>query len=187
MFPILVDIAELKVVLAGDGQALERRLALVDQAGGGSGGVVFCATPSATLREAAGDRLMARSVAPEDFDGARIVMIAGLSEAESKPLAAAARHAGALVNCEDILPLCDFHMPATVRRGDLTLTVSTGGASPGLARRLRRYLEGLFGPEWADRLGEVASRRSDWRAEGVSMAEVGQRTDALIDRKGWLS
>jgi len=59
-----------------------------------------------------------------------------------------ARNAGALVNIEDAKPLCDFHVPSLVRRGDLVMTVSTAGRSPGLARRLRRHLEKLFGDEF---------------------------------------
>ena len=73
-----------------------------------------------------------------------------------------------------------------VRRGDLTLTVSTNGRSPGLAKRIRRYLEQLFGPEWADRVDDVAARRTAWRSAGADMATLGNRTDALIARRRWL-
>lgn len=90
------------------------------------------------------------------------------------------------MNVEDVKPLCDFHMPSLVRRGDLVVTVSTGGKSPGLARRLRRYLETLFGPEWAGRLNELAEKRDDWRRQDVGMAEIGRRTDAYVEEKGWL-
>ncbi|HUD53327.1 precorrin-2 dehydrogenase/sirohydrochlorin ferrochelatase family protein, partial [Parvibaculum sp.] len=86
----------------------------------------------------------------------------------------------------DVKALCDFHVPSTVRRGDLLLTVSTGGKSPGLARRLRRYLEDLFDPDWAGRLQDLAERRDAWREEGLDMSEIGRRTEAHIDEKGWL-
>ena len=69
----------------------------------------------------------------------------------------------------------------------LVISVSTGGKSPGLARRLRRHLEGLFGPEWAGRLDEVGRQRRIWRAEGLELAEIGRRVDAYIEEKGWLS
>ncbi len=62
-----------------------------------------------------------------------------------------------LVNVEDVLPLCDFHVPAVVRRGDLLLTASTGGAAPGLARALREWLAQNFGPEWTDRLKDISA------------------------------
>ena len=74
-----------------------------------------------------------------------------------------------------------------VWRGDLLLAVSTGGASPGLARRLKAYLAETFGEEWADHVSEIAGARARWREEGVSFADLGKRTNALIDEKGWLS
>jgi precorrin-2 dehydrogenase/sirohydrochlorin ferrochelatase len=87
-----------------------------------------------------------------------------------------------LVNVEDCPALCDFHSVAEVRRGDLLLTISTGGASPGLAARVRARLEGEFGPEWADRLALLRERRAAWRREGRNLAAM---TDALLQANGW--
>jgi len=44
--------------------------------------------------------------------------------------------------------LCTFIVPAVISQGDLTIAVSTGGASPALARRIRENLEKQFGPEY---------------------------------------
>ena len=82
--------------------------------------------------------------------------------------------------------LCDIHTPSMVKRGDLVIGISTGGASPALARRLRRHLERLFPAEWADRVQRIAAARLRWRAEGADMATVTQRTDRLITENGWL-
>lgn len=187
MFPILADVKTRKIVLAGAGKTLEKRLALLDEAEAGNLMVIVCApwAPSAALRALAGDRLLNRVVAAGDFDGAGLVFLAGLPDPVSEPLVAAARAAGALVNCEDRRAWCDFHVPAIIRRGDLTLTVSTGGKSPGLARWIRWRLEGLFGSEWAGRLEYAADRRARWQAEGLPADEVGQRTEDLIRQKGW--
>jgi precorrin-2 dehydrogenase/sirohydrochlorin ferrochelatase len=93
--------------------------------------------------------------------------------------------AGVIVNVEDVPSLCDFHVPAQVRRGDLLLTVSTGGRAPGVSRVLREDLQRRFGPEWADRLDEVAALRAQWRAEGMSPKLVSQHTQALLSERGW--
>lgn len=69
-----------------------------------------------------------------------------------------ARAAGALVNAAAEPELTDFTVPASVRRGDFLLTVSTGGASPGLSRALRRELEQEFPEafgEWLVRLTKL--------------------------------
>ena len=54
-------------------------------------------------------------------------------------------------------------MPSTLRRGQLQVAVSTGGASPTLARRIRRELEDAFGFEWAGLVKELSRARQDGR------------------------
>jgi precorrin-2 dehydrogenase/sirohydrochlorin ferrochelatase len=186
MYPIALDLALVKVVLVGDGEAALRRLELLDAAGDASGVAVYSASPDAVLRERAGSRLKGERPVGEALEAAQVVFIAGLGEAETAGIARTVREAGGLVNAEDMKALCDFHVPSTVRRGDLLLTVSTGGRAPGLARRLRRHIEALFGPEWAGRLEELAKLRDDWRRQQAGMSEIGRRTDAYVEEKGWL-
>ena len=112
--------------------------------------------------------------------------IVDLPLAQAAPLARAARAAGCLVNLEDVSEFCDFHNPAQVRRGDLLLTVSTAGKSPGLAARIRSELARTFGPEWSDRLNRIAGKRAAWRRRGRSLDELARLTDAAIDANGWL-
>ena len=59
-----------------------------------------------------------------------------------------ARKLGVLCNIVDVPELCDFYYPAVVQRGDLQIAISTGGASPSLAKRLRQQLEKEFAPEY---------------------------------------
>lgn len=54
-----------------------------------------------------------------------------------------------LCNIADVPDLCTFIVPAVIVQGDLMISVSTGGASPALARRIREDLERRFGPEYA--------------------------------------
>lgn len=185
MIPIVLDPAQIRLALVGGGEQAARRLAQLIE-GGARHLTVFAADPAPTLAGLAGDRLVRRLPEPEEMSLFAAVWIADCSAVTSERLARAARAAGTLVNVEDDLPLCDFHSPSLIRRGDLLLTVSTGGRSPGLAARIRRYLEQAFGPEWATRLDRLGDERTAWRAEGCQMAEVTRRTDAFINREGWL-
>ena len=127
--------------------------------------------------------------APEEgaLDGLHVLFVAGLDDVRSAALAAEARAKGVLVNVEDVHGLCDFQVPAIVRRGELILTVSTGGRSPGLARLIREWLERRLGLEWSGRLREVSQAREGWRAQDHAPAEVSRRTRAFVADRNWLA
>ena len=55
-----------------------------------------------------------------------------------------------LVNVVDVPPLCNFILPAIVRWGPIAVAVSTAGASPALAKRMKREIAEAFGPEYAE-------------------------------------
>ena len=67
------------------------------------------------------------------------------------------------MNTADEPALCDFYMPAVVRRGELTVAISTGGASPALAAKLRRKLSKIIGPEYVRLLHLLAKVRPEIR------------------------
>ena len=167
MLPLVLNPLTLKVGLAGRGPERDRRAALLAEAG----------------VEA---RILPETVSDEVLGALQVLFVAGLPEGEARELAARARAKNVLVNVEDVLPLCDFHVPALVRRGDMLLTASTGGQVPGLARALRESLADQFGPEWTERLKELGMARAKWRSEGLSPREVSHTVRALIARMGWL-
>jgi precorrin-2 dehydrogenase/sirohydrochlorin ferrochelatase len=166
LLPIVLERTAISVGLAGRGEAMERRRQWLMDAG----------------------------VVPIDvaFDGdgplpeMNLLFVAGTTAKETEPLARRARASGALVNVEDVTALCDFHVPAIVRRGDLVISVSTGGRAPGLAKLLREWLSGRFGPEWSRYLDQASDARATWRAEGASAPELSRRTRALAAAQQWL-
>jgi precorrin-2 dehydrogenase/sirohydrochlorin ferrochelatase len=119
-------------------------------------------------------------------ESAQLLFVAGLDRAEAAGLVAKARARGVLVNVEDVPELCDFHVPAVVRRGDLAFTVSTNGRAPGLSRLLREWLARTFGAEWQGRMDQVARARASWRGDGLAPEEVSRRTRDMVAREGWL-
>jgi precorrin-2 dehydrogenase/sirohydrochlorin ferrochelatase len=170
MLPIILDGSKVRAAIAGAGDALTRRLAVM-KAGGVDEPVTFL------------DRIPTFA----ELANLQILFIAGLDAAQSRQLAGEARKAGLMVNVEDVPELCDFHMPAQVRRGNLLLAISTAGQSPALSRVLREHLEDRFGPEWDGRLDEIAALRQAWRSQGAGASEVSERTRAHLAQKGWLA
>lgn len=165
MLPIVLNQDAVSVGLIGAGDALSRRQAMLAEAG------------------------IAPIQVSEDspLSGLDVLFVAGLPHDASAHLAQRAREQGILVNVEDVPALCDFHVPAAIRRGDLILTVSTGGKSPGLAKLIREWLEHKIAPEWSGRLKEVAGARATWRAQGHAPSEVSKRIREFVREREWLS
>jgi precorrin-2 dehydrogenase/sirohydrochlorin ferrochelatase len=184
MIPVALDLSRVRVALAGKGAALTRRLTALE-AGGAVDPPVFApvSDPEAAVAGAGWHR---RLPVAADLERIDILFVAGLDAPAAQELAHLARQEGVLVHVEDRKDLCDLHLPSVLRRGDLVISVSTGGHAPGLARRLRQALARWIGPEWGSRLDELASRRRRWREQGLEMEEVARLTDRWIDRHGWL-
>ena len=100
-----------------------------------------------------------------DLDGVWIAFAATDDSAVNTQVAREARARGILVNVADTPSLCDFIVPSVVHRGDLQIAISTGGASPALARRLRQEIERVVGPEYAELVALLESVRERIRAE----------------------
>jgi len=193
MLSLAIDVTRLRTALVVGPAATEHaslgRLAQLEAASSSAHAdiQIFAPAPGIALAGRAGDRLIRRLPTPADLAGIRLMFIAGLDEAPSASLAAAARAAGALVNVEDRAGLCDFHMPALVRRGSLQIAITIEGRAPGLAGHIRRHLDKLFPGDWAAWLDELAGLRLLWRAEGADRGSIRRRSEAHIDRRGWLS
>ena len=168
MFPITLDTSLLPIAIIGDGVATHRRLQL------------FYSADAKHLKHF--------KTMPDDaaFAGFKIAFVADFDEATSLEIHKKLKALGLLVNVEDKRHLCDFHVPAIVRRGDLLITVSTNAQSPRIARVLRQYLEGLFPAVWAERLKEIGAHRREWKAAGLGIPELAKNTDALLAEKGWM-
>jgi precorrin-2 dehydrogenase / sirohydrochlorin ferrochelatase len=185
MLPISVDLAQIRVILVGDGAAAGRRLALLEEAGAEKL-EIYAPCPDPALALAAGARLRRRLPLPAEIAQAHLVFLAGVPDPAAATIRRAARAAGVLINVEDDRRHSDFHSAAVFRRGDLTVAISTNGKSPGLAALMRRMLEHRLGSEWEIRLDELAALRQGWREAGADPAAVGRWTQEWVDRHGWL-
>lgn len=171
MIPIFLDPAQSRIALVGRGALAVRRLAWLEAAGASVD--VWSDAPSKDLAQAAGAGLVRRLPKTREIESYHAIWIADLSVTEAESIAYAARAAGRLVNVEDVPSLCDFHTPAVVRRGKLTLAAGTGGASPAVARAARERLEEAFPSAWEGALEEIAQSRAALRAQSATF-------DALV-------
>lgn len=102
---------------------------------------------------------LAAPYSPEALAGAFLVVAATGDSAVNRQVAADCERRGLPANIVDAPELCSFIVPAAVKRGELVIAVSTGGASPALARRIRRQLEKQFDETYSVLLAALAEAR----------------------------
>jgi siroheme synthase-like protein len=101
-----------------------------------------------------------------DVVGRFLVIAATNDRRVNSAVSSAAERRHALCNVADDPELCNFILPAVVRRGPIAVGVSTGGASPALAQRIRDDVDGLLGPEHAELAERLAALRP-WAREAL--------------------
>jgi siroheme synthase-like protein len=102
-----------------------------------------------------------REYEPADLEGAFLVIAATNDSEVNIAVHEQAEARAMLVNVVDVPPLCNFILPAIVRSGPLAIAISTAGASPALAKRMKREIGELFGEEYA-RLAVILNEARGW-------------------------
>jgi precorrin-2 dehydrogenase/sirohydrochlorin ferrochelatase len=105
-----------------------------------------------------------------DLEG-RFLVVAATSETDvNRQVFADAEARSLLCNVADVPELCSFILPAVHRVGPIAVAVSTGGASPALAQRLRSDIAGLIGPEHVE-LAQRLRELRPWAKENLATYE----------------
>lgn len=175
LYPIALHLRGKRCVVVGGGNVGERKVRGLVEADADVGIVAPEVTP--TLSDLIHEGKAAHintSFSPEHLDGAFLVIAATNSSVVNAQVARAARARGLLVNLaasSDEEDGGDFATMAAIRRGDLLLALTTGGAGPALAARLRRELAGQFGDEWAPYVALLGEIRDEVKARFAREAD----------------
>ena len=151
-FPVSIDLRNRKCLVAGAGEVGLRKIQRLIDAEPAEILVVEPLPDQGleTMEETTGNlRLARRPFRPEDLEDRFLVIASTGDPGVNREISRQCRKKNILCNIVDQPELCSFILPALFRRGDLSLAVSTDGASPALARRVRERLEDCFGPEYA--------------------------------------
>lgn len=181
-YPVFLDLNTHPCLVIGGGLVAERKVESLLQARGQVTVISPALTPR--LQSWAADHAITvheRLYRPGDLSGFALVFAATDDEELHRQVAAEARAAGVFLNVVDRPALCSFIVPAVISQGDLTLAISTGGASPALAKKIRLTLEQSFGPEYDVAL-RLLARVREWVAQSGLTTEERQRLfTALVD------
>ncbi|MBI4304097.1 MAG: bifunctional precorrin-2 dehydrogenase/sirohydrochlorin ferrochelatase [Chloroflexi bacterium] len=114
-------------------------------------------------------KVLQREYRARDLNGAFIAIAATDNDEVNRKVVQEARERTVLLNVVDKPEDCDFIVPSYLRRGDVTIAVSTGGRSPALARKLRTELEKDFGEEYAALALLIDEARTEIKAQGIKV------------------
>lgn len=178
-FPIFLKLKDRPCLVVGAGAVAARKIELLCRAGAKI--TVLAPEIGATVRDLQtqqGVQIRQKSFAATDIDGYTLIVSATGCPETNKAVAEAARQKQIPVNVVDTPELCDFIFPAIIDRTPLIAAVSSGGASPVLARLLRSRIESLI-PAQYGRLAQLAEKfRNEVKQQ---LSDTGKR------RKFWES
>jgi siroheme synthase-like protein len=155
-YPIFVDVSRRRCVVIGGGVVAQRRIEGLLAAGAMVtvvSPVITDALASLVVQGALGH--VARGYQAGDLAGCNLAFVATDDREVNQAIFAEGRLRGIWINSADDPENCDFILPAVVRRGELSIAISTGGASPATTRAVREELENYFTADYA-RLVQIA-------------------------------
>ena len=159
-FPVSLEVAGRRCVVFGTGPVAQSRAA-------------------ALLHAGAVVTVIARPHENGDLAGAFLAVAATGDAAETARIFGEAEREGVLLNAVDDPGHCHFAVPAVLRRGDLVVTVSTGGRAPGYAGRVRDELARTVGIEHGTLLDLIATVRAELPAEWATRWRDGLDQDLI--------
>lgn len=149
LYPVNLNISGKLCVVIGGGKVAERKVRGLLKCGANVKLIGREVLPSLLRLAQKGEiKVLARNYRGTDLKGAFLVMAATDDESINEKVAADSRRAGIIVNVADKPSLCDFTLPSIVRRGTLSIAISTDGSAPFLAKGMRKYIEKEIGREY---------------------------------------
>jgi len=148
-FPVFLNLEGKLCVVIGGGKVGERKVLSLLQAKAFVKLISPEATPVLQKLAEEGQILWEKRIyQPGDLEGAWLVVAATNDPSTQRSIYDEANAKRVFCNMVDVPEFCSFIVPSVVKRGSLTIAISTSGASPAVARRIRESLEMQFGPEY---------------------------------------
>ncbi|MEK6646810.1 MAG: bifunctional precorrin-2 dehydrogenase/sirohydrochlorin ferrochelatase [Candidatus Firestonebacteria bacterium] len=159
-YPICLDISNKLCVVVGGGNVALRKIKNLLKCNAKVSVVAPDVIPQVkNLSKSGRIKLILRKFKKSDINKAFLVISATSDKLINAEVYKIAKQKGILVNVVDLPEFCNFILPAVVRRGDLTIAVSTSGSSPAYAVKIKKELELKYGPEYAVMLEKLKNSR----------------------------
>jgi precorrin-2 dehydrogenase len=181
-YPVFIDLRGKLCLVVGAGKIAARKARSLLEAGARVTVVSPAAVEDVEQMHAQGQlQWERRGFEPGDLEGAFLVIGATDNPEVNRAVFDIAERAGMLANIVDVPELCNFIVPSVMRRDDFQVAVSSGGASPVMAREVRRRLEKNFGPQYGMVVSQLASIRSTLKQRLPDETKRRAFWEAMID------
>ncbi len=185
-YPVFLNVRGKKCVVVGGGQVALRKVKVLLEHGASVEVISLELCPELErLAEIRKIEVLVKDYRKGDLQGCFMAIAATDDRKTNIEVSAEARKKRILVNIVDDAENSDFIVPSCMRRGDITIAVSTSGRSPALARKLRMKLERDFGEELAALALLVNEVRTELKQHGIKVdGDAWQKAldlDTLID------
>jgi siroheme synthase-like protein len=181
-YPVFIELQDRRVLVVGGGAVAERKVESLLEAGA----LVTLVSPDLTTQlmgHASANRITVRqrTFNASDIDGMSLVISATDDPAIQTEVASIAASKNILVNTVDKPELCTFIVPAILRRGEITIAISTSGKSPSLAAEIRKRLDAVVTQDMARTANLLGVVRNEVHARFANSDDRKRVFETIID------
>jgi len=182
-YPAFLNLQGKKCLVVGGGNVAARKAASLVRAGA----AVTVVSPSfgSRMLKMKSVRRMKRSFRTSDLRGISLVIGATNDKSTNERVAQYATEGGIPVNIVDQPDLCSFIVPSVLNRGSMTIAVSTGGASPSLAKRIRKQLDGQYSNGYAGYVSALRKLREELKTASLKTPDRQRILQKLASEQGY--
>ena len=181
-YPVSLNIRGKKCVVIGGGKVALRKVKALLENGAEVQVISLSLCPELSeLGRTKAIKVLLKEYEPTDIRDVFLVIAATDKNSTNQKVATEARRQKILVNVVDTPEQSDFIVPSGLRRGNLTIAVSTNGVSPALARKVRTRLEQSFGEEYTSLTSLIKEVRSELKEKGITISDDGWQRALDLD------
>lgn len=184
LYPIFLKLSQLRILVVGGGNVAEEKLTFLLKSSPNAQVELVGKEVNNSVRsicEKFGIRYSVAAFNPNFLDNKQLILVATDNAELNAEIVALSKARNILVNVADTPTKCDFYLGSIVTKGPVKIAISTNGASPTLAKRLRQFLEQLL-PE---NIGDITQQLQQYRNQITGdfqqkVKELNELTKVLI-------
>lgn len=182
VFPLFVDMRGKTCIVVGGGEVAFRKVEVLLRFEADL--IIIAPEVSSSINELENQgkiNILRKEYSEQDIDGAFLIIAATSSSRVNESVFRDARKRNIPVNIVDDPEKCTFFFPSVIKRGDLTIGISTSGTYPALSKKIRKIAEEVFTEEYSAILNLLADFRLRVRKSHLNQSQRGKVLKQVVD------